>query len=162
ARLPPGVLVLSLLREGTVVHPRGDTVVAAGDRLTVLAARGREAEVRRYLTGRRGTSPPGSERLRAQVAGQGVGHLDRPVRALVVLDQRRDRARERQRAAVQGVDRLRPALAVHAPRASPRAQAVRLERLEVADARDLEPAALARAPDLQVVLLRLREAQVAG
>src|SRR5690606_4894532 len=49
-----------------------------------------------------------------------------------------------------------------APRASPRAQAVRLERLEVADARDLEPAALARAPDLQVVLLRLREAQVAG
>lgn len=51
ARLPPGVLVLSLLREGTVVHPRGDTVVAAGDRLTVLAARGREAEVRRYLTG---------------------------------------------------------------------------------------------------------------
>ncbi|HZW27900.1 MAG TPA: chloride channel protein [Trueperaceae bacterium] len=51
ARLPAGVLVLSLLRDGTVVYPRGDTIVAAGDRLTVLAARGREDEVRRYLTG---------------------------------------------------------------------------------------------------------------
>jgi len=51
ARLPPGVLVLSMLRDGTVVFPRGDTVVAPGDRLTVLASRVREAEVRRLLTG---------------------------------------------------------------------------------------------------------------
>lgn len=51
SRLPSGVLVVSLLRDGTVVYPRGDTVVAPGDRLTVLVARGREAEVQKLLTG---------------------------------------------------------------------------------------------------------------
>jgi trk system potassium uptake protein TrkA len=51
SRLPSGVLVVSLLRDGTVVYPRGDTVVAPGDRLTVLVARGREPEVQKLLTG---------------------------------------------------------------------------------------------------------------
>jgi len=49
---PDGARALvSLLRDGTVVYPRGDTVVAPGDRLTVLVARGREAEVQKLLTG---------------------------------------------------------------------------------------------------------------
>src|SRR5690606_6015053 len=111
---------------------------------------------------RAGAAPAPSEDLRAEVPGQRVRHLDGAVPALVVLDQRGDRARERQRAAVQRVHGLRPALAVHPAGAGPGAQPVRLERLEVADARDLEPAALPGAPHLEVVLLRLREAQVTG
>ena len=49
ARLPPATLVISLLRDGTVSYPRGDTVIAAGDRLTVLTAKGQEDSVRRFL-----------------------------------------------------------------------------------------------------------------
>ena len=51
ARMPPATLVVSLLREGAVIHPRGDTVIAPGDRMTVLTAAGSEDAVRRYLTG---------------------------------------------------------------------------------------------------------------
>src|SRR5690606_35125808 len=49
ARLPAATLVVSLVRDGAVTYPRGDTVVAAGDRLTVLTAAGAEDEVKRYL-----------------------------------------------------------------------------------------------------------------
>jgi CIC family chloride channel protein len=51
ARLPAATLVVSLVRDGAVTYPRGDTVVAAGDRLTVLTAAGAEDEVKRYLVG---------------------------------------------------------------------------------------------------------------
>lgn len=51
ARLPPATLVLSLVRAGTVVYPRGDTVIQAGDRLTLLTATGHEADVRAHLGG---------------------------------------------------------------------------------------------------------------
>lgn len=51
ARLPPATLVLALLRSGTVVYPRGDTVILAGDRLTLLTSTGHEVEVRSYLGG---------------------------------------------------------------------------------------------------------------
>lgn len=49
ALLPPSTLVVSVLRDGTVIYPRGDTVIEAGDRLTVLVAKGHEEAVRRYL-----------------------------------------------------------------------------------------------------------------
>src|SRR5690606_15512972 len=49
ARLPQATLIVSLLRDGTVIYPRGDTVITEGDRLTVLVAKGQEASVRRYL-----------------------------------------------------------------------------------------------------------------
>ncbi len=51
ARLPAATLVVSLVRDGAVTYPKGDTVVAAGDRLTVLTAAGAEDEVKRYLLG---------------------------------------------------------------------------------------------------------------
>src|SRR5690606_10394570 len=40
ARMPPATLVVSLVREGAVIYPRGDTTIAPGDRLTVLTAAG--------------------------------------------------------------------------------------------------------------------------
>ncbi|MDR7414988.1 MAG: chloride channel protein [Armatimonadota bacterium] len=36
AGLPPGVLVVAILRDGEVIFPKADTVLQAGDRLTVL------------------------------------------------------------------------------------------------------------------------------
>ncbi len=51
ARLPPSTLVVSLVREGAVTYPRGDTVIQPGDRLTVLTAAGSEDLVQRYLVG---------------------------------------------------------------------------------------------------------------
>ncbi len=51
ARLPPSTLVVSLVRDGAVTYPRGDTVIQPGDRLTVLTAVGSEDLVQRYLVG---------------------------------------------------------------------------------------------------------------
>lgn len=57
ARLPSSTLIVSLLRDGTVIYPHGDTVVALGDRLTVLTATGQEETVRRFLEAAE-TTPP--------------------------------------------------------------------------------------------------------
>lgn len=51
ARLPPATLVTSLLRDGTVVYPRGDTVIEPADRLTILTATDAEDAVKSYLAG---------------------------------------------------------------------------------------------------------------
>jgi hypothetical protein len=51
AGLPPSTLVVTVLREGEVIFPRATTTMAAGDRLTVLAAADHEHEVRSYFAG---------------------------------------------------------------------------------------------------------------
>ena len=49
-RLPAGTLVVSILRDGEVLFPRGSTTLHAGDRLTVLASASSAAAVRRYFS----------------------------------------------------------------------------------------------------------------
>ncbi len=51
SRLPASTLVVSILRDGEVIFPRGSTEILGGDRLTVLAAAGSEPGVRAYFAG---------------------------------------------------------------------------------------------------------------
>jgi CIC family chloride channel protein len=48
--LPAATLVVSILRDGEVIFPKGATEILGGDRLTVLASAGSEPAVRRYFT----------------------------------------------------------------------------------------------------------------
>jgi trk system potassium uptake protein TrkA len=51
SRLPASTLVVSILREGEVIFPKGATEIAGGDQLTMLASAGSEEDVRRYFMG---------------------------------------------------------------------------------------------------------------
>ena len=89
----------------------------------------------------------------------GDDHGDRPVALLVGLQQRGDRAWQRQGAAVEGVDEARPLPGggAEADVGSPR-----LEVGEDAARRHFEVALQTRRPGLEVVLLPLGEAHVGG
>src|SRR3954465_14916737 len=92
----------------------------------------------------------GSDRGRCAVRMQHVGDVNRPVVALVVLDQRDDRPLHRQRRSVERVYGLRTA-----PLLGPEAH-VQAARLVVGGVRardDLPVALLSRKPRLEVVLL---------
>ncbi len=49
AQLPPGTLVVALVRDGVTIIPRGDTRLMGGDVITVVAAPEVEWEVRRFF-----------------------------------------------------------------------------------------------------------------
>src|SRR5439155_22848072 len=92
--------------------------------------------------------PVGQERVR-EAHGSAFG--------LVVLEERRERARERQSRGVQGVDVLclRPG-----PGAETNSRAAGLEILKIAAGGDLEPPVLPGRPRFEVVALGSGEAQV--
>src|SRR6266511_3654014 len=94
--------------------------------------------------------------LPAEVRPQRLRYEDAPVRLLVLLEDRDHRSADRDARAVEGVSEPRlPALAAVAHADPPR-----LEVLAVRDRRDLSIGVLARAPHLEVVGLRGREAHV--
>ncbi|MFM7718890.1 MAG: potassium channel family protein [Actinomycetota bacterium] len=55
-RLPPEAAIVAVLREGHVVVPQPETVLAAGDEVVALAAAGTEGRLRAAITGEGGGS----------------------------------------------------------------------------------------------------------
>jgi trk system potassium uptake protein TrkA len=49
-KLPRGILILSIIRNGSVVLPTGDTVIDAQDRLLFLSTRGNISKVEKKLS----------------------------------------------------------------------------------------------------------------
>ena len=49
-RLPEGTLVVAIARQGETIVPRGDTVLLAGDHISVLTSPDHAAQTRRSLT----------------------------------------------------------------------------------------------------------------
>jgi trk system potassium uptake protein TrkA len=49
-KLPKGILILSIIRNGSVVLPTGDTVIQGGDRLLFLSTRGNISKVEKKLS----------------------------------------------------------------------------------------------------------------
>jgi len=50
AKLPKGVVIGGILRDGDVLAIRGDTVIEAGDTVTIFSARGKIAQVEKLLS----------------------------------------------------------------------------------------------------------------
>ena len=50
AKLPKGVVIGGILRDGVVQAIRGDTVIEAGDTVTIFSARGKIAQVEKLLS----------------------------------------------------------------------------------------------------------------
>jgi trk system potassium uptake protein TrkA len=49
-KLPRGILILAIIRNGSVVLPAGDTVILAKDRLLFLSTRGNISKVEKKLS----------------------------------------------------------------------------------------------------------------
>ncbi len=70
AGLPPGAIVVTLQRGSEVILPRGETVLAAGDRLSIIAPNQRSDDVRRLLRSEHEHEPDSEP---AAVAGEDRG-----------------------------------------------------------------------------------------
>src|SRR4029079_11771064 len=101
----------------------------------------------------------GLERVATDGGAEDLGHLDAAVGPLVGLEDRGDDPGEGQTGAVQRVDQLRLASRLGPPADR---HPSRLVVAEVRARADLEPLLDAGRPDLEVVLLRLDEAHLAG
>jgi trk system potassium uptake protein TrkA len=50
AKIPKGVAIGGILRDGTVMAVRGDTVIEAGDTVIIFVTRGKIAQVEKLLS----------------------------------------------------------------------------------------------------------------